>query len=1231
MRYWKRIIGTLMICCCTLTGKLGAADDNVRLLNGALRQASRGDTATALQVIDRYLGQGGREAAKAYALYLKGMLLDGLGQPDSAQNCLRASIIRYPGSDWTGQSLTLLGLILGREGHDTAAVRVIEPVAGSYADSAFTLTALIGLGRSALRAGLKRRALEAYLQYLGSENNEQHLAVALRRSAQLLVSGGRAEEALMLLGKIAEISKEPLAQQELPLQMVAIGALTGLGMPDSALRVVEEIRRNSGDSPLGLPKLMFLIGQAQLARDEFSSADSVLGELAGKDALAREGVAPDSLYRLLMKISYRRGDLSAYFRRAARVIELESERKRAFELLERVVATGGQAGTLELARPALNAYASRFTGPAETARLALPRARFALAAAGADSALSVLESSGRNVSDPKLAARISLERARLNLADGDTLRAGALIRDYLATDSDPLHNKDSLLLAYSATQRNVRGAQAEAALLERLVEQYPASTLWSQATARLEEIRLFESARPAQAAAELLDIYIDQAGQVRGALLAEIAADKLEDYERALAIIQRENPPGGAQRLRLIRYKFLSALNLLRQGNYEGNERLAQAWREIGALASAENQSAIGEQVLETYLEILLRIAPTLAAGELAGAENELLAALGSLSPGIVRAGILNWLAGRYLARAEADTGMAVLTLADSARAMWSEAAQLASGGSLGASAMFSLADALENAAFAGARDSAASLYEKLADNDPDGRWGSLAGLRLGAILLQRDRQSLAYRTISLWGERHRYAAADIRYRTALAKASFLTGRFSRAINLIDDLSPGELDTRSRRLFDSYRIRALVARGEYGRAATRLVGFRNNYHEPESKRIASALACELYYAAGSPELAAHYREQLTDVDGYKELVELFALQARLRHGGNRKTLDRLRKDFENLRDAPYNQFFRIDVAFQAYRGIMACYAAGDEPDKAAGARDNFRRRYPERRAALAVLMLDEITCYLDEGNPRKAASLHDDLDLLFGDVYPEDRMLWIGWRLARARADVAEANRHLTALAEKYPWSTYGKLARMELVDLYLAAGKVDYARTLLESVEPGARLRADRHLGVLAAIAGAQNRWEQALDFRRRQWAALPGLSGGDKVVQLWANAAVRAGRVSEALDLLSAFWSDNPELTASARLMLAGQYRAAGNLEEALGALDGIVALAKTRSEPALEALYRRGQLLEQMGLIKQALEAYRQLEQMAGQNSDWLRSARNRLRELQSQATPDSTSRK
>ena len=238
--------------------------------------------------------------------------------------------------------------------------------------------------------------------------------------------------------------------------------------------------------------------------------------------------------------------------------------------------------------------------------------------------------------------------------------------------------------------------------------------------------------------------------------------------------------------------------------------------------------------------------------------------------------------------------------------------------------------------------------------------------------------------------------------------------------------------------------------------------------------------------------------------------------------------------------------------------------------------------------------------------------------------------LWIGWRLARARANVAEANRHLTVLAEKYPWSNYGKMARIELLDLYLAAGRVDYARGLLESVEPGAELRTDQRLGALAAIAGAENRWDEALDFRRRQWAALPGSGDSDKTVQLWANAAVRAGRVSEALDLLSGFWSHDPDLTASARLMLAEQYRAAGKLEEALGALNGIITLAKARSEPALEALYSRGLLLEQMGLIKQAIETYRRLEQLAGQNSDWLRSARNRLRELQSQATPDSTSR-
>ncbi len=90
MYYFKHSIVTLLICCFALAGKLGAADNNVRLLNGALRQASRGDTTTALQVIDRYLGQPGREEAKAYALYLKGML--GFGQGNIASGDFSANI-----------------------------------------------------------------------------------------------------------------------------------------------------------------------------------------------------------------------------------------------------------------------------------------------------------------------------------------------------------------------------------------------------------------------------------------------------------------------------------------------------------------------------------------------------------------------------------------------------------------------------------------------------------------------------------------------------------------------------------------------------------------------------------------------------------------------------------------------------------------------------------------------------------------------------------------------------------------------------------------------------------------------------------------------------------------------------------------------------------------------------------------------------------------------------------
>ena len=58
-------------------------------------------------------------------------------------------------------------------------------------------------------------------------------------------------------------------------------------------------------------------------------------------------------------------------------------------------------------------------------------------------------------------------------------------------------------------------------------------------------------------------------------------------------------------------------------------------------------------------------------------------------------------------------------------------------------------------------------------------------------------------------------------------------------------------------------------------------------------------------------------------------------------------------------------------------------------------------------------------------------------------------------------------------------------------------------------------------------------------------------------------------------------------------------------------------------------MQALYRQGMLLEEMGQVKQAVEVYKKLEQLARQNSDWLRSARNRLRELETRSGADTTS--
>lgn len=1216
----KRILTSTLalgICLALGYGDAGASRENDRLINGAARQAARGDTTTALQVLNRFLGMPGRDDSKPRAMFLKGVLEAARGKADSAEVVLSDLVVQYPASDKLGEALAQLGLIYSRRTRDTLAVLAVEPVAAAFADSAFTAPALVAAGGSAERTGLELKALRYYLQYLRQDTDRQYLSQVLERGADLLYRAGRIEEAAALLQSLSAFLGN--AQTGLPLEVriIAIGCQTGLGRPDSALHLAEEIRRSSGDSALQSPRLCFILGHAHLALGHLPTADSLFESLTGSAKLRAEGIDSDSLFVLLMAIDLRRGDTDAYFRHATVALSSSDDPDRSMVLLkqlERVAAQKKTPGELERA---LDTFSAKF-GAAGAADVALMRAGLLADSGRLREAMRILEGVGdlSAVSEDQQ-ARLRLARTRLYFAAGDSLRAEAELRDYLAAPGDPFHDKDSLLWVYAGLKFATGGLNEEKSLLEKLIAGYPASRYWQDASSRLNEIKMFQSPDPLRAADELLDIYQRQDGQVSALRLAEIAAETLGDYDRALEILQQKTPADPLGRHKLIRYRFLSGLARKQTDPIGSNERIAQALREVRNLLANEKSFHGREAVVSTYLEIYHANFKSLSPSQVREIDSELKAELPGLAPGQARAELLGWLASRYWTAAQNDSGMTAMALADSARAMWSEAIGSGADRELTAEALCSLAASLERAMFAGATDSAAGLYGKLLDSYAGSHWASLAGLRLGIIHLSQDRFSLAYRTIGDWAKNHPYAAQGVDYLAALAEASFLTGRYARAVEILDRLDPAALDTDRRRRFEIYAIRALTRLGNYAGASSRLVRYRQNWQDDTATMAADAAAVELYYASGSPALAEKFLVRIPESHPLAEVARAFELEGRL--AGGREDLERLRREFERLRRSPWNPFFRIDLAFVAYRGMMACDAAGGKLDRVSEMRDDFRKNFPERRAALCELFLDEIEFMLKAGAATKAANLYDDVKLLFGDVYAEDRFLWVGWRLAIAQADVAAANRQLTSLAEKYPWSGWGQSACVELTRLYLEAGRTDQARSLIDQAPAGA-LSLSTELGLRAALLSAQNNWPEALELRRRQWGAETAAGGAGEVVLRWAEASMRAAKIQEAVGLLSIFWSRDLELTARARLMLAEQYRASGYPEKSVKCLDGVPELFDGRAnEMALQALYQQGLALEGLGRVEEAVAAYHRIETLAGQNSDWLRSARNRLRNL------------
>jgi TolA-binding protein len=1213
-----RLLKLTIFACIFFASALLASRENTRLLAGAARQAARGDTATALQVIERVLAQPGRDESKGLALYLKGVIQTAQGESDSAEESLRKMIVEYPRSEVIGAALTQLGLICSRQGRDSAAVRCLEPVVASFPDSSFTAPALLTLARSAERSGLEHKALESNLDYLAGVPDEANRLKTMERCASLLFNAGRVNEAYALIESIRLANKKELYELDLPIQMIALGCFTGLGKADSSLRLAEELRRRSGDSPFNSPRLLFLLGHAHLALGHLAAADSIFSSLAGRKNLKADGIGIDSLYHLLMDVNLGQKSYEDYFRYANEALRSAGDPQKAMLFLTEISRMGIRTGILDPVAQALEIFFNRFNTYPEAKEARLIQAQVASRGGGRDQAVKILSDLLAEAgTDSILKARITLTRGGLYLELGDTLRAEAELLDYLDHSPDVLDIKDSVLWENSGIKRSQDKVREEAAILERLTSGYPASRFWDRASDRLEEIRLFELTDPTRAANELLDILERESSQIPSLRLADLAANYLGDYERALSILQKSPPKEPEARLKIIKYRYLSGLKLNRKGSVAARERISQAWREIRYLLAQESSFTGREEAVSLFLKIYKSIYSSMNSADIREADNLLRKEITGLGPGNARSSALSWLAERYMAKTATDSGMAAFILADSARAMWNQA--IGSGGDMNVTgkAILNLATSLENALFAGAQDSAANLYGLLINRYPGSRWASLAGLRLGIIHLRQDHYSLAYRTINDWVQRNLYASKDPQAVVALAEASFLTGIYARAYDLLSDLDRTALDSRQQRTFRCYQIRALTKMGRFAEASGLLLGFLNDYRDKLSQNSAAAAAVELYWASGSPQLAEHYLAEVPPSSDTYPVARIFSLRGQLVHRGD---TEKLRREFEKYKKSPWNAFFRIDPAFEAYRGIMACYMAEGKLDKVEENRNEFRKSYPERRSGLAELTLDEIEYLISNNNLVKAAPLYDDLSLLFRDVYPEDRALWVGYRLEQARGDAAKATRNLEDLAGKFPLSPYGAQARLKLAGLYLSAGQIEKAKALLNNLpaEAGVLYAVT---GLKAAILGAGGKWHEALGQRREQWSMARVGEPAEESLLGWAEAALKAGQARQAVEILTALWSPDSGMTARARFALGLEYQAEGKFTEALETMEVVSELFSDRSEIALKALFQMGLIQEAMGDIEDAVRTYQSLETRAGERSDWARSARDRLRTLPS----------
>ena len=1207
------LLKVILVVSLVWAGGVYASRENLRVLAGAARQAARGDTSTALAVCERLLSLPGREDTKPAALYLKGSLETGRGRLDTAATVFRRLIIEYPESDRVGRALTELGLIYNRLASDSVAVRLLESVAAHFPDSAFTGPALIALARSAERCGLQNKALQAYLRYLAITEDGPHLAPALQRSAELLYRTGRVDEAYYNLQRLKQLTGKTLEELDLSTRMLSIGCLTGLGRPDSALRQAEELRRGSMDQLSESPRLLFLIGHAHLALHNLEAADSIFTSLSSRPDLQSSGIAVDTLYRLLIKVNLSRGDYEDYFGYARDAIESMSDPRQALEIVERLWVICRRLNRLEPVAEALDVFDSRFGGGDAWQIAQLTRVEILSAEGKKARALEVLDELSPANNDSVFKARQKLTRFFIYLEAGDTLRAEAELKDYLL-NGDPLSVSDSLWWMYAKIKRAQGDIYHEAELLDTLTAHCPASRYWESADQRLEELRLFELSNPELAAKELLDLFRFQKGRVSARRLAEVAAETLGDYDRAAAILHESGIDSDSDRLKLIEYRYLAGLKMSRGNSLQATERLAQTWRELIYLISQKREFPGREEAIGLFLKMYRSHASALLSADVQTAKELFLSELPTLGPGEVRSGILLQLAEEYLSTAEADAGLAAMFLADSARAMLTQVIDDAGEVNLMGRAMLKLAGSLDQARFAGAQDSAAYLYSSLIERFPQSRWAALAGLKLGVIYLHQERYSQAYRVLGDWISRNPYATDHPQVTGALAEAAFLTGRYARADHLLHKtIEQTGFDRPKQLLYRFYRIRCLTALGRFAEAESQLLDFLGRYHDRQAQAAASAAGVDLYSAIGNFKLADHYLASVPKKSDSYPMARIFWLKNRLALGENP---ERVRKALEEFRRAPWNNFFGTDPALVAYRGIMSCYTAQGKVKDVLQTRDEFRKRYPERRAGLAELILDEVEYLISNGNKIKASQLYEDLQLLFRDVYPRDRNLWVGANLKRLHNDFAASGRLLEELAQRFTWSPYAGKAKLRLAYIYLGTGEYAKSQRILEGLS-GAEITEFEIAGLRAAIAGARGNWTESRENYRRQWLLAQVGQPSEEALLGWAETAMKTGSRHEAFEILTGLWSPEVEVCARARYMLGEGYLEIGRTEDALEVMEIVAQAFAGKSEFSLRALYQQGLIQESMGDLTAAADTYRLIEKLAGERSDWARTARDRLR--------------